>query len=85
MNGEVSRLINQLNGSEYRKTIAEVVTKDFDGFMNSLKKMMTSAKEKYIHKLGEIVLDRSKVEIVRNNLNKFFYHQRPGNIFIDAD
>ena len=85
MNGDISKLINQLNGSEYRKTIAEVVTRDFDSFVNQLKVMMTSAKEIYISKLGEIVLDRSKVEIVRNNLNKFYYHQRSSKHYVMID
>ena len=29
MNEEVSRLLNSLNGADYRRTIAEVVTRDF--------------------------------------------------------
>ena len=61
MNDEISRLITQLNGSEYRRTIAEVVTRDFDSYVNSLRNMMESAKESYIQNLGEIVCDRSKV------------------------
>ena len=76
MNDEISRLIAQLNGSEYRRTIAEVVTRDFDSYVNSLRNMMGTAKESYIQNLGEIVCDRSKVEVVRDNLNKLFYINR---------
>ena len=40
MNEEVSRLLNSLNSADYRRTIAEIVTRDFQTYIGSLRHMI---------------------------------------------
>ncbi len=58
---DIDRLLNSLRGPEYKKTIAEVVTRDFGAEMNELRGIAVSAKNSYAQTLGEVELDRTRV------------------------
>ncbi len=73
MDQEIDRLINSLRGPEYRKTIAEVVTRDFNVEVNDIKSATNTAKNNYIQSLGEIEPDRSRIEVIKENLQKLFF------------
>ena len=77
---ELERLLGCLRGPEYKKTIAEVVTRDFNAEINDLRTISISARNSYTQNLSEVEMDRSRVEAIRDNLQKiYFVHKKGGN------
>lgn len=69
-------MLASLRTPEYRRTIAEVVTRDFNQEINELRALTNSAKNNYIQSLGEVEYDRAKIEVIRENLQKLFFVNR---------
>ena len=57
----VTSLLHQLKGSDYRRAIAEVVLKDFNTECVTLRQNIKDAKELYITNLVGTEIDRTKV------------------------
>lgn len=73
---DIDRLLNSLRGPEYKKTIAEVVTRDFCLEINELKGISASAKNAYAQSLGEVEFDRTRIDGIKDNLSKIFFINR---------
>jgi hypothetical protein len=73
---EIERLLGTLRGPEYRRTIAEVVTRDFQQEIAELHSLAGSAKNSYILSLGEVECDRGRLDTIKDNLHRLFYINR---------
>ena len=69
-------MLGSLRTPEYRRTIAEVVIRDFAQEINDLRGLATNAKNSYIQSLGEVECDRAKIEAIRDSLQKLFFINR---------
>ena len=69
-------MLASLRGAEYRRTIAEVVTRDFQFEINELQGLTTGAKNSYVQHLGEVEIDRSKITVIQENIQRLFYISR---------
>jgi hypothetical protein len=58
---EINSLLNGLNSNTFRKTIAEVVTKDFTDTIKGLREDIGIANNQYRDGLTGVELDRSKL------------------------
>jgi len=54
---DINRLLNKLKSADYRKTIAEVITRDFNLEMNELKNATAKARGLYLQYLPKIEVD----------------------------
>lgn len=52
-------------GSDYRRSIAEVVMKDYYSELTSLKEGVRVTKEAYLSTLGEVEPDRARIDCIR--------------------
>ena len=59
-------------GSDYRKSIAETVVKDYSYELSSLKDGVKAAKDNYLSSLGEVEPDRARIECIREDLQRLF-------------
>ena len=76
MDQDIERLLASLRGAEYRRTIAEVVTRDFQLELNELQGLTSSAKNSYVQHLGDVEIDRSKITVIQENIQRLFYINR---------
>jgi Sec-independent protein translocase protein TatA len=76
LNEEVSALLGGLSGSGFRKTIAEVVTRDFGEMVRKVREEVTQANSAYRQELASIELDRSKVARVQEALQHLYSWRR---------
>ena len=64
--------MHQLKSTDYRKAIAEVVLKDFNSEIHTLRDVVKLAKDDYITNLGGTEINREKIECIRGDLNNLF-------------
>ena len=60
------------SGSDYRKSIAETVVKDYSFELTSLKESVKIAKDNYLSSLGEVEPDRARIDCIREDLQRLF-------------
>ena len=76
MDQDIEKLINGLRSPDYRRTIAAVVTRDFQIDINELHGLIANAKDSYFKHLGDVQIDRTKVNLVQENIRNLFYLNR---------
>lgn len=75
MNDSILRLLDSLRGPEYRKAIAEVVVNDFNEEIKEIQMCSKAAKDNYSKFLGEVVVDHTRIDSIRDNLLSVFIFQ----------
>ena len=69
---EINSLLAGLSGNGYKKTIAEVVTRDFAETMRHMREEIQAANGSYREGLTSIELDRSKLARIQESLQKIY-------------
>jgi hypothetical protein len=72
INEEINALLNGLNSNSFKKTIAEVVTKDFSEVIKKMRDDIQVANASYRDGLSHIELDRSKIAKIQESLQKIY-------------
>jgi hypothetical protein len=73
-------MLGSLRTPDYRRTIAEVVTRDFTQEINELRGLATNAKNSYIQSLGEVECDRAKIDLHKPQDDSVVDCQQPTHI-----
>lgn len=71
---DIARLLGALGGSDYRKTIAEVVTRDFGKVISQIKEGNTAWERSA---LPEAEIDREKIQGIQLLLQSLYRRQGP--------
>jgi hypothetical protein len=69
---EISRLLNGLKGSDYRRSIAETVMRDFSEELLGLREGVRAAEESFLSGLGEAQLDHARANCLREDAQRLF-------------
>lgn len=83
---QIGRMINGLNSNEYKRTIAEVVTKDFGDIIRQIRQNIQSANSSYREGMGSIEYDRTKMAKISQSLhNIYFWRAREPGLRVSDD
>jgi hypothetical protein len=76
INEEINGLLNGLNSNSFKRTIAEVVTKDFNEIIKQMREDVAAANNTYREGLSSIELDRSKISRIQEFLQRIYSWKR---------
>jgi hypothetical protein len=67
-------------GVDYRRSIAETVLKDFSSALSQLRETVRAAKDSYVYGFGEMEVNRTKINCIREDLQRLFTLGKVGAI-----